>query len=67
MSRLKKKKYEKLADSQEAFKHCKTIAANGAGLELIRACRLTNGANGKVKDNPVEEGVILGRDDQAAR
>ena len=29
---------------QEAYKHCKTIAANGAGAELIHACRLTNGA-----------------------
>ena len=58
---------EALEFVQEAFKHCKTIAANGAGLELIRACRLTNGANGKAKDSPVEEGVILGRDDQAGK
>ena len=53
---------------QEAFKHCKTIAANGAGLEFIRACRLANGAaDGKAMDSPVEEGVILSRDDQAGK
>ena len=58
---------EALEFVQEAFKHCKTIAANGAGLEFIRACRLTNGADGKAKDSAVEEGVILGRDDQAGK
>ena len=53
---------------QEAFKHCKTIAANGAGLEFIRACRLANGAaEGKAMDSAVEEGVILSRDDQAGK
>ena len=59
---------EALEFVQEAFKHCKTIAANGAGLEFIRACRLANGAaDGKAKDSAVEEGVILGRDDQAGK
>jgi catalase len=53
---------------QEAFKHCKTIAANGAGLEFIRACRLANGAaEGKAMDSAVEEGVILSRDDQPGK
>ena len=59
---------EALEFVQEAFKHCKTIAANGAGVEFIRACRLTNGAaDGKAKDSAFEEGVILGRDDQAGK
>lgn len=59
---------EALEFVQEAFKHCKTIAANGAGVELIRACSLTNGATvGKAqpKEQRGEEGVIIGRDDQA--
>jgi catalase len=59
---------EALEFVQEAFKHCKTIAADGAGVELIRACGLTKkGATGKTaKEQSGEEGVIVGRDDQSA-
>jgi catalase len=38
----------------EAYKHCKTIAAIGAGIDLLRASHL--GA---------EEGVIVGRDEES--
>jgi len=62
------KQVEAVEFVQEAFKHCKTIAANGAGLEFIRACRLANGAaEGKAMDSAVEEGVILSRDDQPGK
>jgi catalase len=58
---------EALEFVQEAFKHCKTIAADDAGVELIRACGLTNGAaTGKAaKEQSGEEGVIIGRADQS--
>ena len=61
---------EALEFVQEAFKHCKTIAANGAGVELIRACNLTNGAatgEPQTKEQSGEEGVIIGGDDQAGK
>jgi catalase len=62
------KHLEALEFVQEAFKHCKTIAANGAGGELIRACSLTNGATtrkAQKKEQGGEEGVIIGGDDRA--
>jgi len=62
------KHLEALEFVQEAFKHCKTIAANGAGGELIRACSLTNGATtgkAQTKEQGGEEGVIIGGDDRA--
>jgi catalase len=53
---------------QEAYKHCKTIAANGAGAELIQACGLANGAaQAKTKEPIREEGVIISGDDQAGK
>jgi catalase len=60
---------EALEFVQEAFKHCKTIAADDAGVELIRACGLTNGAaTGKAaKEQSGEEGVIIGRADQSGK
>lgn len=61
---------EALEFLQEAYKHCKTIAANGAGVELIRACNLTNGAatsEPQTKEQSGEEGVIIGGDDQAGK
>ena len=59
---------EALEFVQEAYKHCKTIAASGAGVELIRACRLTNGAamgKPQTKEQSGEEGVIIGGQDQS--
>ncbi|HSF34137.1 MAG TPA: catalase, partial [Candidatus Tectomicrobia bacterium] len=52
----------------EAYKHCKTIAVTGAGIDLLRACYLgmdtlpepSAAGNGM----SVEEGVIIGRDEQ---
>ena len=61
---------EALEFLQEAYKHCKTIAAHGAGVELIRACNLTNGAatgEPQTKEQSGEEGVIIGGDDQAGK
>jgi catalase len=53
---------------EEAYKHCKTIGANGAGIELIRACRLANGASdGETKGRAGDEGLIVGSDDQAGK
>ena len=60
---------EALEFLQEAYKHCKTIAANGAGAELVDACRSANGAAGErgTAERGVEEGVIIGHDDQAGK
>src|SRR4029077_18061404 len=53
---------------QEAFKHCKTIAATGAGAELIRACGSTNGAKVTERKEAVgDEGVIIAGDDQVGK
>jgi catalase len=53
----------------EAYKHCKTIAANGAGIELMRACRVA--ANGetdaRAKDPDSEEGVFINRNGQPGK
>lgn len=50
----------------EAYKHCKTIAATGAGIELLRASNLgaekLAGQNAKADQLVAEEGVIIGRD-----
>jgi catalase len=51
---------------QETYKHCKTIAATGAGGELLRVSAL--GREGLAAQKPAEdqlqldEGVIIGRD-----
>jgi catalase len=62
---------EALEFLQEAFKHCKTIAANGAGAQLLHACRSANGAaagEGETAERGVEEeGIIVGSDDQAGK
>ena len=53
---------------QEAYKHCKTIAANDAGIELIHACRLANGNSAaETKQAAGEEGIIIASDDQAGK
>jgi len=44
---------EALEFLQETYKHCKTIAATGAGAELIRACGSTN----RAKDTERKEAV----------
>jgi len=50
----------------EAYKHCKAIAASGAGIELLRASDLGGeklaGQNAKADRLVAEEGVIIGRD-----
>ncbi len=51
---------------QEAYKHCKAIAATGAGIELLRASYLgrevfpTSNTGGNQLET--DEGVIIGRD-----
>ncbi|HEY7512403.1 MAG TPA: catalase [Vicinamibacteria bacterium] len=42
----------------EAFRHCKTIAATGEGVELLRACPGLESAGGK--GDPALEGVVVG-------
>jgi catalase len=56
---------------QEAYLHCKAIAATGAGLELLRASALgaeglavLNAADGQVA---VEEGVVISRNGDVER
>ncbi|HEX2522115.1 MAG TPA: catalase HPII, partial [Terriglobia bacterium] len=55
----------------EAYKHCKAIAASGAGDELVRAsCLEANGlANAKAKGDkpPADAGVITGPDAQPGK
>jgi catalase len=50
----------------EAYKHCKAIAATGAGVELLRASHLWREtiAEPNAGENPLlpDEGVIIGRD-----
>lgn len=64
-----KREADALQFVNEAYQHCKTIAANGAGVELIRACRSAadGAANAGAKEPAREDGVILGRDDQAGK
>ncbi|MGH9944038.1 MAG: catalase, partial [Pyrinomonadaceae bacterium] len=51
---------------QEAYKHCKAIAATGAGVELLRAAEV--GANSAGGDQRMtEEGVVTSRDAQAGK
>ena len=59
---------EALEFLQETYKHCKTIAATGAGAELIRACGSTNGAKDTERKEAVgDEGVIIAGDDQVGK
>jgi catalase len=52
----------------EAYNHCKTIAATGAGIELLRASYLgadeTSKLNGVGDQMVAEEGVIISREAQ---
>jgi catalase len=52
---------EALVFLDEAYKHCKTIGANGAGLELIRSAGILNSAD--AADNSEDSGVIVGAGD----
>ncbi len=55
----------------EAYKHCKAIAATGAGIELLRASYLggdTLPGPNAASDQPVtDEGMIMSRDVDASR
>jgi catalase len=55
----------------EAYKHCKAIAATGAGVEVLRASALGTVKGGKatsdVKKVVTEEGVVTGQDAQAGK
>ena len=53
----------------DAYKHCKTIAASGAAIELMRACRTAaNGeASAQAKDPDSEEGVFINRNGQPGK
>ena len=47
----------------EAYKHCKTIAANGEGVEILRLAGLTVGASSEGsngEDQMSEPGVLIG-------
>jgi catalase len=55
---------------KEAYKHCKTIAASGAGIELVSAPYVgADTAKNDAEGNQLvaEEGVIIGHDAQAAK
>jgi catalase len=51
---------------REAYKHCKTIATTGAGIELLRSSNLgmetIPEANTEGNQIVIDEGVIIGRD-----
>jgi catalase len=51
----------------EAYRHCKTIAAIGAGSSLLRACpALSNFDSGKGGGKGAFEGIVMGADAKAA-
>src|SRR4029077_8261060 len=60
---------EALEFLQEAYKHCKTIAATGGGAELVRACGSTNGAKNSERKEAAEndEGIIIAGDDKTGK
>ena len=49
----------------EAYKHCKTIAASGAGIALVQACRKS--ANGAADTKDGEEGIVINRNGQPGK
>jgi catalase len=52
----------------EAYKHCKAIAATGAGVDLLDASYVKTGKTNSDKGAaPKDEGVIIGSDAQASR
>ena len=51
----------------EAYKHCKTIAASGAGIELLRASYVGAVASAENDGLVADEGVITGLDNQVSK
>ena len=53
----------------EAYKHCKTIAASGTGVEFLRACLFAADgmADAQAKNLDSEEGVFISRNGQAGK
>jgi catalase len=54
----------------EAYRHCKTIAASGAGVELLKKAGLTSQSiGGDTRPNPIppNAGVISSSDDDAVK
>jgi catalase len=49
----------------EAYKHCKALAATGAGVSLLPTGKKTDGAPAKA--GPLEQGVIAGGDGDVAK
>ena len=55
----------------EAYKHCKAVAATGAGADLLRASYIRmgsdDGAGAKAQAAPRDEAVVVGGDEQARK
>ncbi len=55
----------------EAYKHCKTIAASGAGVDLLRASYVgalaIKGTDTEEGELVIEDGVITGPDNQVGK
>jgi len=52
----------------EAYKHCKAIAATGAGVDLLNASYIKTGKADSNKGNAIEDGgVVIGSDAQAGK
>ena len=55
----------------EAYKHCKAVAATGAGADLLRASYVRMGSNdgtdGGAQAAPKDEAVVVGGDEQARK
>jgi catalase len=53
----------------EAYKHCKALAATGAGVELLRASSIVTGDDGRMEAEAQaasgDEAVVVGSDTQA--
>lgn len=51
---------------QEAYKHCKTLAATGVGRQFLRAICLERAGSDRESDrNTEDEGLIIGQEDDA--
>ena len=51
----------------EAFKHCKALAATGAGVELLRASYVGAGEEAGAQGSRADEAVVTGPDGQARK
>ena len=59
-----------IAFVEEAYKHCKAVAASGEGLQLLTACRFNPPLEMSEEAGEVElptPGVIVGKDSQSSR